>query len=125
MNIGQIYTFISQQVIFIWLLVFVTPLYIFIASILAKGIQLLYKMSINRESIIYTYIGDLSWLFPFKQNEQEFKLIHTMFLAILIAIASLIILGGVLMLNLLEQKKMQQDKIEQKQRQKIEKRENK
>ncbi|CAD8150031.1 unnamed protein product [Paramecium octaurelia] len=64
------------------------------ASILAKGIHILYNMSTNKQSLISNYLGDITWLFPFKQNEQEFKLIHTLFLAILMAVASLIVLGG-------------------------------
>ncbi|CAD8161539.1 unnamed protein product [Paramecium pentaurelia] len=73
-------------------------------------------MAINKQSLINYYIGDISWLFPFKQNEQEFKLIHTLFLAILIAVASLIVLGGVLLLNLIEQNKLYNEKRKKKQK---------
>lgn len=48
MVLGQVFSFFSQQVMFIWLLVFITPLYVFLASVMAKGLQILYQMSINR-----------------------------------------------------------------------------
>ncbi|CAK69925.1 unnamed protein product (macronuclear) [Paramecium tetraurelia] len=119
MNIGQIYSFISQQVMFVWLLVFITPLYIFMASILAKGIHILYNMATNKQSLINNYLGDITWLFPFKQNEQEFKLIHTLFLAVLIAVASLIVLGGLMLLNFMEQSKQYEENREDKQQKKM------
>ncbi|CAK61544.1 unnamed protein product (macronuclear) [Paramecium tetraurelia] len=106
MVLGQVFSFFSQQVMFIWLLVFITPLYVFLASVMAKGLQILYQMSINRQSLIYKYAGDVSWLFPFKQNEQEFKLVHIILLAVLIGLVSLIIIGGVMLQNQFEKQKV-------------------
>ncbi|CAD8073300.1 unnamed protein product [Paramecium sonneborni] len=106
MVLGQVFSFFSQQVMFIWLLVFITPLYVFLASVMAKGLQILFQMSINRQSLIYKYVGDVSWLFPFKQNEQEFKLVHIILLAVLIGLVSLIIIGGVMLQNQFEKQKI-------------------
>ncbi|CAK80128.1 unnamed protein product (macronuclear) [Paramecium tetraurelia] len=106
MVLGQVFSFFSQQVMFIWLLVFITPLFVFLASVMAKGLQILYQMSINRQSLIYKYLGDVSWLFPFKQNEQEFKLVHIVLLAVLIGLVSLIILGGVMLQNQTEKQRI-------------------
>ncbi|CAD8176102.1 unnamed protein product [Paramecium octaurelia] len=106
MALGQVFSFFSQQVMFIWLLVFITPLYVFLASVMAKGLQILHQMAINRQSLIYKYLGDVSWLFPFKQNEQEFKLVHIVLLAVLIGLVSLIILGGVMLQNQVEKQKI-------------------
>ncbi|CAD8083751.1 unnamed protein product [Paramecium sonneborni] len=106
MVLGQVFSFFSQQVLFIWLLVFITPLYVFLGSVMAKGLQIIYQMSINRQSLIQKYVGDISWLFPFKQNEQEFKLVHIILLAVLIGLVSLIILGGVILQNQFEKQKI-------------------
>ncbi|CAD8167643.1 unnamed protein product [Paramecium octaurelia] len=106
MVLGQVFSFFSQQVMFIWLLVFITPLYVFLASVMAKGLQILYQMSINRQSLIYKYLGDVSWLFPFRQNEQEFKLVHIILLAVLIGLVSLIIIGGVMLQNQFEKQRV-------------------
>ncbi|CAD8069570.1 unnamed protein product [Paramecium primaurelia] len=106
MVLGQVFSFFSQQVMFIWLLVFITPLYVFLASIMGKGLQILYQMSINRQSLIYKYVGDVSWLFPFRQNEQEFKLVHIILLAVLIGLVSLIIIGGVMLQNQFEKQRI-------------------
>ncbi|KAM3130168.1 hypothetical protein pb186bvf_017771 [Paramecium bursaria] len=96
-------TVVSQQIFFICLLVFICPLYLIFANIMAKGIQGLYQLSLNKTAYLYQSIGDISWLFPLKQGEPEFKLVHIILIAILAGIVSILILVAVIIINQQEQ----------------------
>jgi hypothetical protein len=56
----------SQFVNVIWMLFFLGPLYVIMSKFLAVVLQGAYVYLGKRNTFLYKYCGDLTWLLPFK-----------------------------------------------------------
>ncbi len=64
-EMAEFFSSLANTLAMLWTLFFLGPLYLILATILSRVMQFLYVYSKNRTTVLYKYLGDISWIFPF------------------------------------------------------------